>query len=58
MRKPYVINLFGAPGTGKCFAKGTKILMWNGEVKNIEDVEVGELVMGDDSTPREVLELH
>lgn len=58
MNKPYVINLFGAPGSGKCFAKGTKVLMWNGEIKNVEDIEVGELVMGDDSTPREVLELH
>jgi replicative DNA helicase len=58
MRKPIVINLFGAPGSGKCFAKGTKVLMWNGEIKNIEDIMVGDWVMGDDSTPREVLELH
>lgn len=58
MKKPIVINLFGAPGSGKCFAKGTKVLMWNGKVKNIEDILVGEWIMGDDSTPREVLELH
>lgn len=58
MKTPIVINLFGAPGSGKCFAKGTKVLMWNGEIKNIEDVMVGDWVMGDDSTPRKVLELH
>ncbi|GEM_PF-965051 len=58
MKRPIVVNLFGAPGSGKCFAKGTKVLMWNGEIKNIEDVMVGDWVMGDDSTPRKVLELH
>ena len=36
----------------KCFAKGTRIRMYNGSVKNVEDVMRGDLVMGDDSTPR------
>ncbi len=36
----------------KCFAKGTKIRMYDGGVKNVEDIIHGELVMGDDSTPR------
>jgi hypothetical protein len=36
----------------KCFAKGTKIRMYDGTVKNVEDVGYGDLVMGDDSTPR------
>ena len=36
----------------KCFAKGTKIRMYDGSVKNIEHIGNGELVMGDDSTPR------
>ena len=58
MKTPIVINLFGAPGSGKCFARGTKVLMWNGMTKNVEDVIVGDWIMGDDSTPREVLELH
>lgn len=57
-KKTIVVNLFGAPGSGKCFAKGTKVLMWNGKIKNIEEVMIGDLIMGDDSTPREVLELH
>jgi len=36
----------------KCFGKGTKIRMYDGTIKNVEDVLDGELVMGDDSTPR------
>jgi hypothetical protein len=48
------IVAIGKPG---CFAYNTKVLMFNGDVKNIQDIKVGEMVMGDDSTPRTVLEL-
>lgn len=48
------IVIIGKPG---CFTPGTKILMYNGEIKNVENVKVGEQVMGDDSTSRNVLEL-
>lgn len=37
-----------------CHAKGTPILMYNGAIKNVEDISVNELIMGDDSTPRKV----
>lgn len=30
---------------GKCFAKGTKILMSDGKIKNVEDIIVGDYVM-------------
>jgi hypothetical protein len=46
--------LSGQPG---CHAKGTKILMYDGTTKNVEDVKVGDLLMGPDSTSREVLQL-
>lgn len=36
----------------KCFAKGTKIRMYDGSIKNVEEIGNGELVMGDDSKPR------
>lgn len=49
--------LHGVPGCGKCFAKDTKILMYDGTIRNVQDIEVGEKVMGDDSTPRTVLSL-
>ena len=41
---------------GKCHGKGTKILMANGSIKKVEDIGIGELIMGDDSKPRKVLD--
>lgn len=43
---------------GKCFIKGTKVLMCDGTIKNIEDIQLFDQVMGPDGTPRTVLELH
>lgn len=57
-RGPPTILLVGGRGSGKCLKKGTKILMYNGTLKNVEDVEIGDIVMGDDSTPRNVLETY
>ncbi|HEO99246.1 MAG: replicative DNA helicase [Campylobacterales bacterium] len=45
------------PAMGKCLGKGTKVLMYDGSLKNVEDVVVGDKLMGDDSTPRNVLSL-
>ena len=41
-----------------CHIKGTKVLMYNGSIKNVENIVVGDKLMGDDNTPREVLELY
>ena len=41
----------------RCFGKGTEILMYDGSLKKVEDIAVGDVVMGDDSTPRNVLSL-
>ena len=38
----------GGGGSGSCFPKGTKIAMVNGEPKNIEDVKVGDKIVGFD----------
>jgi hypothetical protein len=46
--------LYGLPG---CHAKGTKILMHNGSTKSVENIKVGDFLMGPDSKPREVLKL-
>ena len=51
------ILLFHGLGTGKCHGKNTKILMYHGGVKNVQDIEVGEQLMGPDGTPRNVLSL-
>lgn len=45
------------PAMGKCLGLGTKVVMFDGTLKNVEDIEVGEQLMGDDSTPRNVLSL-
>lgn len=52
-----IIELFGPPSSGKCHGKGTKILMYDGTTSLVEDIKVGDKVMGSDSTPRTVLKL-
>lgn len=42
-------------GTGKCLVKGTPVLMFDGTIKPVEEIQVGDVLMGDDSTPRIVL---
>ena len=44
-------------GFGKCLGKGTKLMLANGEFEFVENIKVGDLLMGDDSTPRKVLSL-
>lgn len=44
-------------GPTGCHAKGTLILMFDGSLKPVEQVNVGDQLMGPDSTPRNVLEL-
>lgn len=39
---------------GKCLSYGTKILMADGSIKEVQDLKVGDKLMGDDSTPRKV----
>lgn len=41
----------------RCFAKGTRVRMYDGTVKNIEDIKEGQQVMGPDGKPRNVLSL-
>ena len=41
-----------------CHAAGTEIIMYDGSLKKVEDIKVGDILMGDDGTPRNVLELH
>lgn len=41
-----------------CHASGTLILMFDGTLKKVEDICVGDVLMGPDSSPRNVLGLH
>lgn len=52
-----LIILAARPGMGKCLAKGVKVVMYDGSLKKVEDIKIGDLLMGDDSTPRAILSL-
>lgn len=52
-----LVIIAARPSMGKCLGKGTKVLLFDGNLKNVEDIVVGDLLMGDDSTPRRVLSL-
>lgn len=56
-RKKNNVILVGKPGTGKCLAKGTKVLMYDGTFKEVENISIGDELMGIDSTPRKVIDL-
>ena len=52
-----LVIIAARPAMGKCLGKGTNVLMFDGTLKKVENVEVDDLLMGDDSTPRKVLSL-
>lgn len=41
-----------------CHIKGTKVIMADGSLKAVEDIKIGDKLLGPDNTPRKVLELH
>jgi elongation factor 1-alpha len=52
---PLRVAIGGNVDAGKCLGKNSKVLMFNGKIKMIQDIKIGELVMGDDSYQREVI---
>lgn len=62
--KNYFVNsphrgllLYHLLGSGKCHSFNTPIILNNGKTKMVQDIKVGDLLMGDDSTPRTVTSL-
>lgn len=51
------ILLHGPPGCGKCLGINTPVLMYDGTIKMVQDIVIGDKLMGDDSTERVVLSL-
>jgi ATP-dependent Lon protease len=51
------IAINGPMGTGKCHSYDTPILMYDGSIKMVQDIAIGDKVMGDDSTSRNVISL-
>lgn len=56
-RLKQLIVLTAATKSGKCLGRGTEVLMSDGSLKKVEDIRVGNKVMGADSKPRNVLAL-
>lgn len=44
-------------GKGKCLAKGTLVYLFNRQLCKVEDIKVGDQLLGDDNNPRNVLSL-
>lgn len=45
----------GNVDAGKCLGEDTPVMMYNGRIKMVQDVEVNDILMGDDSKPRIVI---
>ena len=57
-RQGHRAPLLVAPtGAGKCLAAGTPVLMSDGNVRSVEEIQVGDFLMGPDSKPRRVVSL-
>lgn len=46
---------YGPPGCGKCLGYGTGVKMYDLSIKPVQDIQIGEQLMGDDGHPRMVL---
>lgn len=51
------ILLFGQNSAGKCFERHTQMVLWDGSHKFVEDLELGDVLIGDDGLPRKILAL-
>lgn len=41
--------------SGKCFSPDTDFIMFDGSIKNVKDLKVGDILMGYDSKPRKII---
>jgi replicative DNA helicase len=56
-QKSDLVIIAARPAMGKCLGAETPVLMYDGTIKEAKHIKVGDLLMGDDSTPRTVLSL-
>lgn len=55
-RTPYDrLFIFHAMGVGKCLARDTPVMMSTGDIKPVQDLNPGDLIMGDDGLEKEIL---
>lgn len=48
-------EFYGPPKSGKCLGRDTPVMMFDGTIRPVQEVRVGDLLMGPDSKPRAVL---
>lgn len=52
------ILCLGRRRSGKSLFKGEMVMMYDGTVRKVEELQTGDVVMGDDSTPRIIYHTH
>ena len=57
LRSGEMIVIGARPSIGKCLAPGTPVLMFDGTIKQVEEIVIGDRLMGPDSQPRTVKSL-
>jgi hypothetical protein len=57
-KRPENILIKAFAGCGKCLGIDTSILMYDGTIKKVQEIKIGDFLMGDDSTPRKVLSIN
>ncbi|KAJ5080784.1 intein-containing abc transporter a family member 1-related precursor [Anaeramoeba ignava] len=55
LRNGELLGLLGPNGSGKCLGLGTPVIKYNGDVVPVETISIGDVLLGDDSSPRRVL---
>ncbi len=55
VNRPENLLIEARAGAGKCLGINTPVLMYDGTIKFVQNIKIGDLLMGDDSKPRKVL---
>ena len=57
LRHYRAVGMIAPTGGGKCLGRGERVLMFDGSTRAVENIRVGDQLMGPDSQPRTVLQL-
>lgn len=41
----------------RCWISETKIILWDGKIKNVEDIKIGDILIGDEGEKRKVIDV-
>ena len=52
------VAVAGSVDVGKCLSPDTPVIMFDGTVRPVQSVEIGDTLMGDDSAPRKVCKIY